>query len=618
MATASLGKLEVTFAGDTTSLDAAANKAKNSMKGAENASQKMATSISSSFRVAAAAAVAAGLIIHTAAESMAAAARSAQSLGLAVETFSSLSFAARNAGVSAEGLNDSIRQLSQRLSNVDPMSETTRALQALGLAYDMGTTKGFKIESTLLAVADKFASMKDGVNKTAIAMALFGEQGVKLIPFLNKGAAGIKELQAEADRLGITLTGESSKAAIAYSEKLETVKAIVAGVAKSMTNQLLPAINSAMDGFIKFAKELEIVKVSGKAVDGIISGLSVAYEALMLPVRAAGVAIVAFFEAAGLAGTGKFGEALERLKTGITEVQISAVNSATKAAQALGVLNTSAEQTAAKWGVLSVEMAKKDAPAIVSAYELNRALQERKALYVSMQQDITTDNTKTNTDKIAALTVMVRTGAMTWREYVAAVRSINDADSQNALKVLMENKTLPMTDRVAELNAMLDRGKIGVLEYADNLKTLNEAGAASMDALASTTSQALTTIFTESKSAAIAAALINTYQAITKTLATYAPPVSYVMAGLQAAMGFAQVQKIRSTSKSGGGGGSSGSSGAGAAAAATAAAPAQQESTLTVRGLSMNGLFTGEAVRDIASKLLDFQRDGGRVVLAGA
>jgi hypothetical protein len=90
------------------------------------------------------------------------------------------------------------------------------------------------------------------------------------------------------------------------------------------------------------------------------------------------------------------------------------------------------------------------------------------------------------------------------------------------------------------------------------------------------------------------------------------------MAGLQAAMGFAQVRKIQSTGKnsSGGGGGSSGASAAATAAAQQAESPAQQNSTLTVRGIDPRGLFTGDVVRSLADSLLQFQRDGGKVVLA--
>ena len=62
-------------------------------------------------------------------------------------------------------------------------------------------------------------------------------------------------------------------------------------------------------------------------------------------------------------------------------------------------------------------------------------------------------------------------------------------------------------------------------------------------------------LFKINKIAGIANAIVNTSEGITKALASYPPPVSFAMAALQAAAGFAQVSAIRSQSFSGGGGG---------------------------------------------------------------
>jgi hypothetical protein len=50
-------------------------------------------------------------------------------------------------------------------------------------------------------------------------------------------------------------------------------------------------------------------------------------------------------------------------------------------------------------------------------------------------------------------------------------------------------------------------------------------------------------------------------------------------------------------------------------AAPTAPQGANAGQTLTVQGLDSGALFSGDAVSDLADRLLDFQRDGGRVVL---
>lgn len=43
---------------------------------------------------------------------------------------------------------------------------------------------------------------------------------------------------------------------------------------------------------------------------------------------------------------------------------------------------------------------------------------------------------------------------------------------------------------------------------------------------------------------------------------------------------------------------------------------ARQVQMLTVRGIDPGSMFSGETVRDLAEKLLAYQKDGGCVVLA--
>jgi len=54
-------------------------------------------------------------------------------------------------------------------------------------------------------------------------------------------------------------------------------------------------------------------------------------------------------------------------------------------------------------------------------------------------------------------------------------------------------------------------------------------------------------LFILGKTAAIAQAIVNTYEGASKAVATYPPPFSYIMAAAQIALGYAQVDKIRAT-----------------------------------------------------------------------
>lgn len=210
-------------------------------------------------------------------------------------------------------------------------------------------------------------------------------------------------------------------------------------------------------------------------------------------------------------------------------------------------------------------------------------------------------------------------------EYTGAIIDLNNKEAESvdnknrayreALQVF--NETLTPLEKIIfkqmELHALWSTGKLDAVSYGRAMAQASEFSSKNMDALASSVSSNLSTIFGDSKAVAIATALINTYQGITRAIATYPPPISTAMAAIQAAAGFAQVAKIRSQTAKGGG---SGGGGGGGEAAAVAATPATGvTNTLTVQGISANQMFSGDAMRGLAEQLLEYQRNGGTVVL---
>lgn len=177
---------------------------------------------------------------------------------------------------------------------------------------------------------------------------------------------------------------------------------------------------------------------------------------------------------------------------------------------------------------------------------------------------------------------------------------------------LMEETFTPMEklrQKQMEIHALFAQGAIDATTYGRAMAQASAFSAKNMDALASSVSSNLSTIFGDTKAVAIATALINTYQGVTKALATYPPPIAQIMAGIQLAAGMAQVANIRKQTKTGGGGG--GGDAGGGAAAAAASMPQQ----LMVQGINPGDMFRGDVVKDLAQRLLQYQKDGGQVVL---
>jgi len=119
--------------------------------------------------------------------------------------------------------------------------------------------------------------------------------------------------------------------------------------------------------------------------------------------------------------------------------------------------------------------------------------------------------------------------------------------------------------------------------------------------------------FKISKAFSIGEAAINTGLAITKALTG---PFPFITAASVAAAGAAQIAGIlraQPGSASVPAVGGAPATGGAAAGGGEASGPGQ---TLTIRGLNRGDLFSGDSVRELAEKLMDFQRNGGKVVYA--
>lgn len=168
-----------------------------------------------------------------------------QMAGVTTESLSALGYAAKLSGVSQDQLTQSLVRLSKGMS--DAAQGTGEALGAFQ-ALKIDPAKFATTDEALLALAERFAGLEDGTNKTALAIALFGRSGAQLIPFLNAGRDGIEALKDEARKLGVVFNDEAAKAAEKFNDDLERLKTQLEGVVISITNKMLPALNQFVTG----------------------------------------------------------------------------------------------------------------------------------------------------------------------------------------------------------------------------------------------------------------------------------------------------------------------------------------------------------------------------------
>ena len=206
----------------------------------------------------------------------------AQQAGVTTESLSSLGYAARLSGIEQNNLTQSLARLSRGMMDAaGGTGEAKKAFDALGI----NATTMRSADEALLQIADRFANMEDGAQKTAIAMQLFGRSGAQLVPFLNQGRDGIENLQREADRLGITLSTKAAQAAEQFNDNLFRLKSVAQGLFNQFATALLPVLVEVTDKMFEAATETsqvdsEATNLAGNQLPVWLKGAAIAFAGM--------------------------------------------------------------------------------------------------------------------------------------------------------------------------------------------------------------------------------------------------------------------------------------------------------------------------------------------------
>jgi hypothetical protein len=278
-------KIKISAQNDT---DKGFNEAERNFKSLQKEAEKMGAAIGVAFVAAAAASV---YLVKASIDAMDEMSKLAQQTGTTVESLSALSFAADLSGVSNEDLGSALVKLTRNMSDAaNGTGIAVEGFKALGISVTNadGSLKGS--DAVLTEIAQKFASFKDGAEKTALAVNVFGKSGAQLIPLLNSGADGLQAMKEEAAQLGIILDTTTSKAAEQFNDNLTRIGAAIKGLANTAAKDLLPTLNDLSDQFVELAKSQAFVETTTAIVKASIGGLINIFQ--VITVLASDVAFV--------------------------------------------------------------------------------------------------------------------------------------------------------------------------------------------------------------------------------------------------------------------------------------------------------------------------------------
>jgi lambda family phage tail tape measure protein len=160
-----------------------------------------------------------------------------QRTGVGVETLGQFKVAAELSGSSLEGVAKGLTFLNKNMVAAATGTEAAAAaFKTVGVATTEADGTLRKADKVFLDVADRFAQLRDGPEKAALAIKIFGKAGAELIPILNLGS---KEIQ----RFGLGIGPDFADKADAFNDQLGIMKAQTTVLTVQIGSALLPVMS---------------------------------------------------------------------------------------------------------------------------------------------------------------------------------------------------------------------------------------------------------------------------------------------------------------------------------------------------------------------------------------
>lgn len=161
--------------------------------------------------------------------------------GISTDELQNLQAAGATVGVSLDDLVQGTRKFDQAIAGVGKGAGVANIiLRELGV-----TSKDPK--EALLELADVFQQMPAGVDKSNVAVALFGKAGRELIPLLDKGRQGILDAGLAVDQYGARITGGGIKATEDYRVATEKLSLAWDGFKIRLGSGALPILTELIE-----------------------------------------------------------------------------------------------------------------------------------------------------------------------------------------------------------------------------------------------------------------------------------------------------------------------------------------------------------------------------------
>ena len=587
-----------------------------------------------------------------------------------------LQLAGEDAGVATGTLNSAMQRLSARLGEAQSgTGAAADALRDLGLsARDLA---GMDVDRRMATIADRVQELGLSGAQTANVLRDLGIRNTEMVNLLRQGGGAIRDARQEIEDYGLAIDSVDSAAIEAANDALSRVGLVVESIRAQLAQQLAPWVLVVAQRFNEAAREAGgWGSVVGDAVEFSINALGKVLDAMERVRRgflAAGQGAALF----ALTVNRWMAEAERSIRTQPLQALVDLVDGLKELPGVGRLIGGSPLDVFSRTLLAQSESSQQDINVLRGA--VDEAMADMRdtmnapmpsTWLDSLREDVAAarDAFKDGDDGGSIIPgfdpeeLGVGSGATSEQQEEELERLREHLERR--LEVLREGlmdeaelETHHFLDKMEELHEMREAELIGKEEHdrmmlglteqhqdrlnaiekraADERIRIQEAEAQArqnvvdgmMSNMVSLMNSGSRAMFNIGKVAAVAQALLAGREAIVSSYAAGSriggPPLGAAYAATAAAATAAQIASVRSTSFGGGGttGGSTGGGGTSALAQQPQQPqqPQQQDSpaggTLTVEGISAGALFSGDAVKELAEELLQYQRRGGEIVI---
>ncbi len=196
-----------------------------------------------------------------------------QKTGISNRDLLAFKAAGESVGLGMDELVAATKRLSQALTNTGKGAAAQSVLRELGV-----TARDEK--GALLEIADAFSKMENGPRKAADAVALFGKNGLALIPLLNQGRDGIDKWTAAVDRLGPVIGKEAVEANEKYRDSIGELSLAWDKLKVQTEQSTIPALSKLTSWFANNFQSIKAGLAGGFGAAAILKDQQAAQQAL--------------------------------------------------------------------------------------------------------------------------------------------------------------------------------------------------------------------------------------------------------------------------------------------------------------------------------------------------